>query len=238
MVCGQHVNIHLRSDSSGAIGVKSRRGLQRLRHLDVRFLWLQVETASKNIRISKVPGPEKVADANTKPADKRSLEFCRSKMGVTEIPKQFRDAVTSSSQSSCLCVIVHGHVCSTSLQVLQVNVMSNNPDSENVNRLWSGRPQPSGDANITRCLWCFTLLMNLHDFVTESFNPEHIFHNAHTVPFCLTADHIATCHMSLCPHQARFGEGAKLAEHVARDLKQHMTGIFLAIEHTAKFLLT
>ena len=54
---------------------------------------LAAETASKNIRISKVPGPQNVADANTKPADKRSLEFCRSKMGVTEIPKQFRDAV-------------------------------------------------------------------------------------------------------------------------------------------------
>ena len=93
LACGQHVNIHLRSDNSGAIGVASRRGLQRLRHLDVRFLWLQAETGSKNIRISKVPGPENVADANTKPADKRSLEFCRSKMGVTEIPKQFRDAV-------------------------------------------------------------------------------------------------------------------------------------------------
>ena len=77
LACGQHVNIHLRSDSSGAIGVASRRGLQRLRHLDVRFLWLQAETASKNIRISKVPGPENVADANTKSADKRSLEFCR-----------------------------------------------------------------------------------------------------------------------------------------------------------------
>ena len=89
LACGQHVNIHLRSDRSGAIGVASRRGLQRLRHL----LWLQAETASKNVRISKVLGPENVADANTKPADKRSLEFCRSKMGVTEIPKQFRDAI-------------------------------------------------------------------------------------------------------------------------------------------------
>ena len=92
LACGQHVNIHLRSDGCGAIGVASRRGLQRLRHLDVRFLWLQAETASKNIRISKVPGPENMADANTKPADKRSLEFCRSMMGVAEIPKQFRDA--------------------------------------------------------------------------------------------------------------------------------------------------
>ena len=87
LACGQHANIHLHSDSSGAVGVASRRGLQRFGHLDVRFLWLQADTASKNIRISKEPGPENVADASTKPADKRSLEFCRSKMGVTEIPK-------------------------------------------------------------------------------------------------------------------------------------------------------
>ena len=40
--------------------------------------------------------------------------------------------------------------------------------------------------------------MNLHDFVAEPVNPEHIFHDAHTVSFCLTADHIATCHMFLC----------------------------------------
>ena len=73
--------------------------------------------------------------------------------------------------------------------------MSYDHDSENVNRLWSDRPQPSGDANIIRCLWCFTLLMNLHDFVAEPVNPVHSFHDAHTVPFCLTADHISTCLM-------------------------------------------
>ena len=73
--------------------------------------------------------------------------------------------------------------------------MSHDPDSENVNRLWSDRPQPSGDANIIRCLGVFTLLMNLHDFVPESFNPEHIFHDARTVSFCLTTDHISTCLM-------------------------------------------
>ena len=56
LACGQHVNIHLRSDSIAAIGVASRRGLQRLRHLHLRFLWLLAETASKNIRIKKVLG--------------------------------------------------------------------------------------------------------------------------------------------------------------------------------------
>ena len=93
LACGQHVNIHLRSDSTGAIGVASRRCLQRFRHLDGRFLRLQAETAAKRVRISKVPGPEKVADANTKPADRSSLEFCRLRVGVTEILKQFRDGV-------------------------------------------------------------------------------------------------------------------------------------------------
>ena len=47
----------------------------------------------------------------------------------------------------------------------------------------------------------FTLLMNLHDFVTEPFNPVHIFRDAHTVPFCLTADHSSTSLMSLCTLQ-------------------------------------
>ena len=41
----------------------------------------------------------------------------------------------------------------------------------------------------------FTVLMNLHDFVTEPFNPEHTFRDACTVPFCLTADHISMCLM-------------------------------------------
>ena len=54
--CGQHVNIHLRSDSSGASGVASRRGLHRLRHLDVRFLWLQAETATKTFESARCLG--------------------------------------------------------------------------------------------------------------------------------------------------------------------------------------
>ena len=93
LACGQSVNIHLLSDSTGAIGVASRRGLQRLRHLDVRFLRLQAEIAAKRVRISKVPGTDNVADSNTKTADKRSLQFCRSSMVVLPIPKQFRDTV-------------------------------------------------------------------------------------------------------------------------------------------------
>ena len=56
MACGQPVHIHLRSDSNSAIGVASRKGLQRFRHLDVRFLWLQAEIAANRVATNKVLG--------------------------------------------------------------------------------------------------------------------------------------------------------------------------------------
>ena len=62
-------------------------------------------------------------------------------------------------------------------------------------RTFQTKKRKRNSANIIPCIWCFTLLMNLHDFVAEPVNPVHSFHDAHTVPFCLTADHISTCLM-------------------------------------------
>ena len=111
--CGQHVSIDLRSDSSGAIGVASRRGWQRLRHLDGRFLWLQQETAQKKVRISNVPGPENVADTNTKPAAARVLSHEHG---------HHRDSATAArlyllihTQSRSLCSWLHSGNCKTAL---------------------------------------------------------------------------------------------------------------------------
>ena len=70
-----------------AIGVASRRGLQRIRHLDVRFLWLKAEIATKRVRISNVAGAENVADANIKPSDKHSIDICLSIFGCYADPK-------------------------------------------------------------------------------------------------------------------------------------------------------
>ena len=55
-------------------------------------------------------------------------------------------------------------------------------------------------ANIICCLWCFTLLMNLHDFVTE---PSTLCTSSATrTLFPFLSDHISTCLMSLCTLQA------------------------------------
>ena len=56
----------------------------------------------------------------------------------------------------------------------------------------------------------FTLLLNLHDFVTEPFNPEHFFRYAYTVPYCLTrwpvfvcSGHVVNGKCSICSYQRR-----------------------------------
>ena len=80
--CGFETKLLIHIDSTLAIGTAIRRGLTRIRHLDVRFLWLQSVCAEKRLELRKCPGEENCADSNTKAACKASLEFCRSRMGV------------------------------------------------------------------------------------------------------------------------------------------------------------
>lgn len=79
--CGVSSRLSLYLGSTAAIGM-SRRGLARLRHLDVRLLWLQAEEAEKRLHIRKCDGATKVPDANTKPVDGATLERCRRRMGL------------------------------------------------------------------------------------------------------------------------------------------------------------
>ena len=63
---GVNISIHIKSDASAAIGIASRRGLGKIRHLEVSQLWLQQRVASEDLKIEKVKGAENVADALTK----------------------------------------------------------------------------------------------------------------------------------------------------------------------------
>ena len=60
------VPLHLHSDSAAAIGIASRTGLGKLRHLEVHLLWIQQHVRSKKFKLSKVPGKENPADLLTK----------------------------------------------------------------------------------------------------------------------------------------------------------------------------
>ena len=58
--------IVLHVDANAAIGIASRRGLGKIRHIETQELWLQEHVRSGNIILVKVPGSENPADLMTK----------------------------------------------------------------------------------------------------------------------------------------------------------------------------
>ena len=54
------------TDSSAALGICSRQGLGKLRHLDTHTLWVQQAVRSRRIELKKVLGEENPADLLTK----------------------------------------------------------------------------------------------------------------------------------------------------------------------------
>ena len=58
--------IQLGADSSAAKSFVNRRGLGKMRHLEIRDLWLQREVAEGRLEVSKIPGEKNPADLMTK----------------------------------------------------------------------------------------------------------------------------------------------------------------------------
>ena len=65
--------IHLWSDAAAAIGIPKRKGLGRVRHLDVADLWIQDKIRARELLLSKVPGTLNPADMLTKYVDSATL---------------------------------------------------------------------------------------------------------------------------------------------------------------------
>ena len=63
---GLSVPLRLWTDSSAALGICSRQGLGKLRHLDTHTLWVQQAVRSKRLDLKKVLGEENPADLFTK----------------------------------------------------------------------------------------------------------------------------------------------------------------------------
>ena len=62
----QSVPIVLYCDSNAAIGSAKRLGVGRIRHLELRELWIQEQIAQKRLQLEKIPGSNNEADILTK----------------------------------------------------------------------------------------------------------------------------------------------------------------------------
>ena len=63
---GVESRIRIHTDASAAKAIASRKGLGKVRHIEVNQLWIQDKVGSGDIEIHKIPGSINPADALTK----------------------------------------------------------------------------------------------------------------------------------------------------------------------------
>ena len=74
MDMGLKVCVHLSTDASAAIGIGSRRGLGKVKNIELNQLWIQDKVCRGEITVHKVRTEENIADALTKPLGGQDLE--------------------------------------------------------------------------------------------------------------------------------------------------------------------
>ena len=63
--CGEYVGLELKTDASAAVGVCQRSGAGRVKHLEIKQLWLQGKVAERRLALTKIPRTEKFSDLLT-----------------------------------------------------------------------------------------------------------------------------------------------------------------------------
>ena len=66
---GRTINIDVKTDLTAAIGMCSRTGVGKTRHIQVRWLWIQDAIRDKVVRLRKVRGTDNEADMGIKDLD-------------------------------------------------------------------------------------------------------------------------------------------------------------------------
>ena len=93
----------LAADMRITLGVVSRRGVGKTRHIDTQELWLQSAIRNHDLEVQQVAGDENVADILTKNVEAEVLERHMAEMGFTRRnPAQRGSQNTSKEQISRL----------------------------------------------------------------------------------------------------------------------------------------
>jgi hypothetical protein len=70
---GYEVDVIVHVDSTSAKSISSRAGLGKVRHMEVRLLWIQEAVRNKRIQMWKIKGENNPADILTKPMSLREM---------------------------------------------------------------------------------------------------------------------------------------------------------------------
>ena len=80
---GRTLRLVIRTDSSAAKGISTRRGVGKVRHLHTPCLWVQQRIFRKDLTVEKVAGPQNVADLGTKPLASADMHRYLSMCGIS-----------------------------------------------------------------------------------------------------------------------------------------------------------
>ena len=72
---GIDAGIDIHTDASAAIGITSRKGLGKLRHIETNQLWIQDKVRNRELIVYKCKGADNPADALTKPLKSEDLRW-------------------------------------------------------------------------------------------------------------------------------------------------------------------
>ena len=82
------VKVKVKTDSSTAKAVAGRRGLGKLRHVELKYFWVQEAVARGRIVVRKVDGAWNPADVLTKPKSRAEFERLLGLVGAEFIPAE------------------------------------------------------------------------------------------------------------------------------------------------------
>ena len=71
---GVDLKIRVKTDAAAAKGIATRRGMGKVRHIEVNQLWVQEKVANGELKIEKCSGLENAADHLTKYLSKEGIE--------------------------------------------------------------------------------------------------------------------------------------------------------------------
>jgi len=80
---GVQMKLDLLTDASAAKGIANRKGIGKVRHIEVSQLWLQDKARKGEIEVIKVEGSKNVADALTKAVNQEDLNRHIEKVRMT-----------------------------------------------------------------------------------------------------------------------------------------------------------
>ena len=71
---GYELDVSIWTDSDAGRSIASRRGLGKVRHLELRYLWVQDVVKERRLKMRRVDGERNVADHLTKPKNKNDMK--------------------------------------------------------------------------------------------------------------------------------------------------------------------